>query len=876
MAAAPAWRRGDRVTAGWSRVEELYHAALAIDRKSRAAYLVAQCGSDTRLRLEIESLLAHETAAAAFLERPALQHAASELAHDGRLRLPRQLGGYELTALLGAGGMGEVYRARDLRLGRDVALKVLAPHIAHHPDYVRRFEEEARSASVLNHPNIVTIYGVSEDAHAAFIAMELVAGRTLRAVLSAGPMSLQPALAVARQLAAALAAAHTAGIVHRDLKPENIMLTAEGLVKVLDFGIAKRITDARPPDAASPVLNDPGGATQHGIILGTAGYMSPEQAAGRPVTFASDQFSFGAILYELISNKRAFARSTKAATLAAIIGEQPEPLPALQTGNAADLVALLDRCLAKEPSGRFGDTHDLVVALEAISIALQREQFGGLSRRHVLWLGASAAAAAAFSAYRLTRSPVDPSVRSLAVLPFANISGDDAASFICDGITESLIRRLSPLSALAVMARSTVFNFKGRSIDARAAGRQLAVDAVLTGAVERKSGRLQISAELVDVRSGAQLWSRSYDRAASDLIIVQEEIVLSIIEEGIRLPLTAEQRRQLTRTPTADVQAYALYAQAVSLHRAGTEEDYLSARVLLEEATARDPTFALALVSLASTYTAMATDGFESPRIAAGRWREIVETALRLEPDLPEAHAEHAAGLFLFRRAWVDAEREWRRALEFRDGQMLPDLVTAFALALWALRRTPEAVLFAREARRLDRFSPRFAVLEADLLLSSGQLDAARRLYEEAIPRLPADQRPRFGLAEVFRRQGLYEQAIAERRTSHAIAGDDELREVLASAKGSEGYRRIELAAIRMELSALSARGDSGAYASPFDFARAHAQAGDFDQAFTYLGRAFEEGAPGLVFLNVDRAWDGIRGDPRFEAQVRRVGLPAA
>ncbi|MEO5898340.1 MAG: protein kinase [Vicinamibacterales bacterium] len=864
------------MTNRWSRVEELYHAALALEPASRDGFLQGQCGDDSHVRNEVESLLAYETAAVAFMERPALQQAASDLARQSASNLPRQLGGYELTSLLGTGGMGEVYRARDLQLGREVAVKVLVPYLAHRPDYITRFREEARSASVLTHPNIVTIYGASEDGAVAYIAMELVSGRTLRAVLSAGAIALADSIAVARQLASALAAAHAAGVVHRDLKPENVMITAEGVVKVLDFGIAKRVDVLATFDGRAATGANAAAATQHGLILGTVGYMSPEQAAGTAATFASDQFSFGAILYEMLSGKRAFTRSTNVATLAAIINETPAPITSLDAGIATDVTALVSRCLTKEPGGRFGNTRQIVTALDRIDAALHDIEKGRLTRRHLMWLGASAAATVALGSYALVNSNPDPTVRSLAVLPFRNVSDDDAATYMCDGLTESLIRRLAPLPALAVMANSTVFALRGKWTDARAAGRQLAVDSVLTGSIDRKSGRLQIDAELVDVRSGAQLWSRSYDRSTSDLIAVQQEMVISIIEDGIHLPVTAEQRRQLARTPTADVQAYALYAQAVTLHRAGTEEDYLAARALLQEATTRDPQFALAYVSLASTFTAMALDGFEKPRDAIEHWREFSGRALALEPELPDAHAEYAAGLFLFRHAWEDAEREWRRALEFRDGQMLPDLVTAFALALWALRRTPEAVLLAREARRLDRYSLRFAVLEADLLLSSGQLDSARRLYEEAIPQLPGDQRPHFGLAEVLRQQGRFEEALDERRKGHAMAGDDVLNGVLESAKGVEGYRRVEQAAVRMELAALSARADSGAYVSPYDLARAHAQAGDTDEAFRLLARAFDERAPGLVFLNVDRAWDRIRADPRFMAQVRQVNLPAA
>jgi tetratricopeptide (TPR) repeat protein len=270
----------------------------------------------------------------------------------------------------------------------------------------------------------------------------------------------------------------------------------------------------------------------------------------------------------------------------------------------------------------------------------------------------------------------------------------------------------------------------------------------------------------------------------------------------------------------------------------------------------------------------MAVDGFESSREASPQWLTYIQRAMALERDLPEAHAEKASGLFVFRRQWADAEREWRRALEFRNGHMLPDLVSAFALFLWALRRTEEALQWARKARELDTQGSKFLILEADLSLHAGQFDAARRLYDQAVSQLHSDSRPYFGLAEVFRRQGRFDEAIEARRQAHATAGDESLRQVLATAQGEIGYRRIEQAAVRLELDALTARGASGAYVSPLDLARAHAQLGELAEAFSHMEQAFDDETPALVFLNVDPAWDTIREHPRFRELVRRLGFP--
>jgi len=350
----------------WREVERIYHAALERENASRAAFLSEECAGDEVLRQEVQSLLDFDLGDDAFLERPALEEEAKDLAEalEESVLAERSIGGYQILSLVGTGGMGEVYRARDLKLGREVALKVLARVPAGGLTDVRRFEEEARLASGLNHPNIVTIYGVGEEDETAYIAMELVAGRTLRELLTHKPMPVTAALDLAVQLADALAAAHASGIAHRDLKPENLMVTPEGLLKVLDFGIAKLLGAANRPLEAAGSPHTQGAQTpwtEPGMILGTVGYMSPEQAAARPTGHTSDQFSFGAILYELLSGERAFRRNTRVQTLNAIIREQPEPIQNLNAEVGIALRDVLARCLAKNPADRYSDTRDLAV-----------------------------------------------------------------------------------------------------------------------------------------------------------------------------------------------------------------------------------------------------------------------------------------------------------------------------------------------------------------------------------------------------------------------------------------------------------------------------------------------------------------------------------
>ena len=794
--------------------------------------------------------------------------------------------------------MGEVYRARDVKLEREVALKVLAQSAAADPGYLRRFEEEARLASVINHPNIVTIYGVGEEGDITYIAMELVRGRTLREFLAGRSLRIGEVLDLAAPLSDAIAAAHAGGIVHRDLKPENVMVTSEGLVKVLDFGLAKRPRGIDSPDHAEDRVATRAALTHEGMILGTVGYMSPEQAAGRPAGIASDQFSFGVLFYELLCGRRPFDRDTAVETLSAIIREQPPAIQTVRTGVTSPIQQIIERCLAKDPAGRYADTRQLAAELhetrdrwnraseldatQALTEAVpsSRNVSGvvtpviGVTRRRVLWLagGTIATVAAGLGVWR--QWPRDTGIRVLAVLPFSNAANDEDAEYLCDGITDSLIQQISRLPSLTVMARSTVFNFKGKSIDPREAGRQLGVDAILTGTVTTRSGRLRITTELVEVATGVQLWGNTYDRAAAQVVSVQDEIASAIVDEGIRLRVTGDQRRQLARHPTSDPEAYEAYLRADHALDKGTEEGVLQARELLGRATARDPQFALAHTLLAGTYVRLAIDGFERPADAWLSANVSNRRALALDSELPAAHAMTANIAFLFSWDWATAEREFELAMKAPSGLLPTNELYAYPLERWALGHPDDALRIVRRLRQVDPLTAYLAMSEADYLFYSGQLDLAVGLYETVIREEPLAA-VLFGLAEALRAQGRFDEAIEVRRRGHQAAGDDSLDEVLATARGADGYRQIERAWARLELQAVQERAASAtAYVSPLDFARAHAQLGETEKAFSYFEAAFVDRAPGLVFLKVDRAWDAIRGDPRFSAAIRRVGLP--
>ena len=756
--------------------------------------------------------------------------------------------------------MGEVYRARDELLDRDVAIKVL-PAASFDDQMARaRLIREARAAAALNHPHICTVYEVGETGGETYIAMELIEGQPLSDVLTmALPVDLVVRYGI--QLADALAHAHSRGVVHRDLKAANVMLTRDGRIKVLDFGLATRLTES-----ALSITQSHNALTQPGMVVGTLPYMAPEQLKGSPAQTATDVWALGVVLYEMAAGARPFAGHTGFELSAAILSQPPPPLQ----GVPMPLRSTVERCLEKEPAQRYQSGGEVRAALEAIhthGVSLPL-----LTRRQVIWMGGAAAVtlAAGLAAWRFW--PFGAPRRSLAVLPFQNALADDNINYLCAGITESLIQLVSALPALKVVPLSTVLNLEGKAVDPRATGRELRVDAIVAGTLARQGGRLLVTAELLEVASGLSLWRNKYDFDGKELLRVQGEIARSIMDDGLRLKLTSEEQ-QLVRNPTNDGEAYDLYLQARHLQRRATEEDYLAARELLRRAIVRDAQFALAHVAIGGIYAMMAADGLERPNDAWPLANRYARQALAVDPNLPEAHVITHAQAFFFDWDWEGAERERRALLRSHQGEIDAQFLRALALERWALGRPDEAVLLARRARELDPLSPNLAMLEADYLGHAGQLDAAGALYQKSIQDDPADPNPYFGLSEVLSLQKRFDDAIVERRKAHEAAGDLELRDFLSAARGERGYRDLHRKWVQVQLEGLTARAAAN-YVSPLDFARAYAQLGDRDRAFRFIDASFIDRSPGLVFLKVDRAWDGIRDDERFAAAVLRVGLP--
>jgi len=719
--------------------------------------------------------------------------------------------------------------------------------------------------------------------------MEWVEGRTLREALIDGPLPLRDGLSICRQIADGLAAAHAKGIVHRDLKPENVMLTSDGRSKILDFGLARQNLVDSLEGAGSRVdtlAGLPSEGTVEGTVLGTVGYMSPEQASGRPVDFRSDLFSFGLIAYEMLAGRRAFARPTAVQTLSAIISEEPVPLSSVRNETPPTLQALIARCLAKRPEDRFASTRELVLALESPGTGLSAASADtealteiGIAppapvarkrptlRRSVLIAGALLALALAAAAWIRFGGP-GGAIDSLAVLPFASSPPD--AEYLGDGLTENLIDRMSRVPALKVMARSTVFRFKGTA-DPQEAGRRLGVGAVLTGALSRRGNQLSISAELIETSTGARLWGEEYDRPLADMLRVQDAITMAI-SDGLRLRLSSQEKRALGRFGTENAEAYELYLKARFFFLKDTEEEGLEARQLYVKASEADPKFVEAHLGVAATYASTAVLGYVPPAEAWTLQAEEVRKALALDPGNVRARGALAIRRFFYDWDWAGTEREFQD-LSTDPRVLLGEQFRPIGLYLWARGRAEEAVALMDRALRVDPGNLVLRNMMGNYLAQAGRLEEAIASYRAALEAEPSDPRPLFGLAEVLRRRGDLRGAIDTRRKAYGVSGEDDGAAAFATARTEKDYENAEAAVARYRLGDLEALADER-YVSPLDLARLYAQVGEREKAFESLNAALAERSAGLVFLKVERAWDRIRDDPRFAAVVRRVGIP--
>jgi serine/threonine-protein kinase len=779
-----------------------------------------------------------------------------------------QLGSYEITSLLGSGGMGQVYRAKDFKLERDVAIKVLREELAADPERLRRFEQEARSASALNHPNIITIYDIGKHEITPYIAMEYVEGKTLRKILAEGPLPTKKLLQLGTQIAEGLAKAHSAGIVHRDLKPENLMVSSDGYVKILDFGLAKLRPQPSETDSEAPTV------TRESAVMGTVGYMSPEQAKGQPADFHSDQFSFGAILYEMVTGRRAFQRDSSVQTLSAIIDQEPASITALHPETPAHLRVIVERCLAKNPEERYDSSRDLARELKSIGETAKQPPSALTAvpvEKRRLWpriftIGGGLAAvltlllllnADVLREWILDTSP-SKRIESIAVLPLDNLSGDPEQEYFVDGMTDELIAELAQISALKVISRTSVMQYKEAQKPLPEIARELNVDAVVEGTVRRSEDRVRVTAQLIEAETDRNLWADSFDRELSDVLVLQSEVARAIAQE-IKVTVTPEEQTRLMSKRSVNPASHEAYLKGRYFWNKRTNEDLRKAIEFFQEAREMDPEYALAHVGLADCYVVLGSQFYGAdedfpPKEAFGNARSAALAALQLDPTLVEAQTTLAFIRFYNDWDWRGAERDFRQAIALN-----PNYITAHQWYSWYLSsmgRHEEAIEGAKRAIELDPISP----------LQNRELGVffyyARR-YREAIEQLEKTLELDASFPEVreYLIDSYWFNGLKEKAIEVANKLDERLGKLYQLAK--EG-RQTEATQLRLSLQEQSL----------IDLLRWYMLAGDHKELFQRLEDAYEERHPLLPFILADPHLDPLRSNPRFQDLLRRMNLP--
>ncbi len=889
----------------WQQINDLYHEALELDANQQATFLNQACGGDARLRDEVESLIAAHDQARSFIAEPAFKVAARALADDQATSLVgRSFSRYRIESLLGVGGMGEVYLAEDTSLRRKVALKLLPAYFTRDAERLRRFELEAHAASALNHPNILTIHEIGQvDGH-HYMATEFIDGETLREHMAGTRMKLDESLDIAAQVASALAAAHDAGIVHRDVKPENIMLRRDRIVKVLDFGLAKlapRHPFMAEPDAPtkSKVKTNPG------VVMGTVGYMSPEQARGLEVDARTDVWSLGVVLYEMVTGRAPFEGETPSHVIVSIMESEPPPL-ARDTEVPAELEQIITKALRKERSERYKTARDFALDLKNLQQELEVEArmrrslepekpeggvrntlsikanpissvayFVGEIKRHKRGATLVAAAAViafaivAYSSFPSNRAPGSSSdaIESVAVLPFVNVSGDPNTEYLSDGIADSIISSLSRLPALKVMSLNSVLRYKGKQIDAQAVGRELNVRAVLIGKLTKPGDDLAITIELVDVRDNRRLWGGQYNRKLSNILVVQDEIAREL-SERLRLRLTNEEQKQLAKRYTNNAEAYQLYLKGRFFWNKRTEDGFRRGVEHFRQAVEKYPNYALAYAGLADSFIGLTFYNFAAPHETMPKAKEAALNALAIDNTLAEAHTSLAHILMNYDRNWSEAEKEFKLSIELN-----PDYARAhqwYAIHyLTAKGRLEEALHKMKRALELDPDSLVMNTFMGATLHFAGRHDEA---IEQCRKTLEMD--PNFAVAHwhiglAYEQKGMFDEAIAEFQKASTLSGGSPLMKAALGHAYAKANRKREATVILDQLKELSKE----RYVSSYEVAAIYVALGDHERAFQLLERADKEHSFHLVYLKAWPQFSPVSADPRFQDLVQRIGL---
>ena len=902
----------------WQQIKELCGAALQCTPGERAQFLAEACEDDD-VRREVEMLLAAYESN--FMEEPVIGEVAEMMVNTpgSRLVAGEIINHYEILGLIGAGGMGQVYLAHDTQLGRRVALKVLPVDLVSNRERLNRFKQEARAAATLNHPNIAHIYEIGDAKGTNFIAMEFIDGETLREKIHRDQSTLKQLLVWLAQVADGLAKAHAAGIVHRDLKPDNIMISRDGYAKILDFGLAKLLMPSQTASSEAPTAIVPQSLSTPGMIMGTVGYMSPEQASGeRQIEPRSDIFSFGCLLYEAATRQQPFAGASAVESLHKIIHAQPPPVKDFNPTAPLDLQRVVRRCLAKDPEERYQTIKDVATELKDLGRELESstevvlsispktpsgssvsrvenetsgardrtttstaegpaaqtrssvEYLVGKVRQHKLAVGIVAALLVTIAlgiAYMRKSTVTKTPIESIAVMPFANASGSADLEYLSDGVTETLIIKLSQLPHLSVKARSSVFRYKDKEIDPQKVAADLSVEAIVSGRVVQRGDDLTLYLSLVDGRNGNQLWGEQYNRKMTDLVALQSEIARDI-SQRLSLRLTSTEQQRLIKQSTQNNEAYQAYLRGRFYWNKGLAPGFEKSREYFQQAIDLDPTYALAYSGLAEYYAFASTVGLLPPNENWPNAEAATNKALSLDATLAEAYNPLAAVKLYNYRDWPAAERAFRRGIELNPN--FAEIHAHYAVCLSFFGRSEEALAEVQHSVDLDPLSPRFNYFRGRMLFFMRQYD---RAIDQLRQTLEID--PNFGpahedLGAVYEQKGMQAGAVAEFVKALNLRGASELATSFERTYAASGFETAIRTLAQDQLTTLNERVKRGEYVGAWEYARTYTRLENKEQAFIWLDKAVQERNGFVLVLKLDPIYDKLRADPRFSDLLRR------
>jgi len=871
----------------WQAIEELYHSASDLPHEQRNSFLQTVCGEDCSLLREVESLIRYSSGPQSVLDTPAIAIMVKALAAEEYQSRAFSLEGrtishYRILEAIGRGGMGVVYKAEDLKLGRHVALKLLPDYLARDQQSLQRFEQEARAASALNHPSICTVYEIDESEGLHFITIELLQGETLRERMNREPLQIREILRIASEICDALEAAHTTSIIHRDIKPANIFLTRRGTAKVLDFGVAKRV-EPKPTQHTSSFSHlctrkTDGDLTNPGAALGTAAYMSPEQAGGRAIDTRSDIFSLGTVLYEMTTGQLPFRAQAPTDVIRAIQNETPNSIVALNPKAPYELMKIISKAMQKEPSLRYRHAAEMRADLLDLNSRLETSA----NKRKALLVPALiallfalvASASLLFPRVRewvpgRSRTGTSREIKSLAVLPLQNLSGDPNQDYFADGMTDALITDLAQIKSLRVISRTSAMRYKGAQKKLPEIARELNVDAVVEGVVIRSGDRVRIDAQLIRAENDQHLWAKSYDRKINDVLTLQADVAQAIATE-IDGNLTPEDHSRLAGTQhVVDPKVYEAYLKGHYFSNRFSEKDLKKAVDYYQEAIQLDSNYAPAYAGLSEAYSKAGIWADEDQ--PENRAIEAAKKALSLDDSLAEAHRSLAFVLHRHMQDWSGAEKEFKRALELNPNDASAHKLYGNFLDTVGLHQ-PTCNEYQR-AHELDPLNTSMTSALATCMSGSGRFEEAMQMMKGTIEIEPDNPSLRWALGDICERENMFPEALEQYEIGAKVSGRHPfLLTLMASAYA--GWGKPDEA--EKLLAEMNKKYGKDGWLSAVIYARM----GRNEQAIREL--AADSGGqcgpgkcgPGASLLVSEWRFDPIRSDPRFQALLDLYQYP--